>query len=1587
MTRPVEARFLRTIAFVVAAMLVAPVARAADVDGDGLDDDWEVAWFGDSGTWNGQDDPDFDGLDNLGEYDAGTDPTHSDSDDDGLLDGEEAGLGTDPAAADSDGDGLDDHAEAEVWGTDPLRVDSDGGGSGDGSEVLEHGTDPHDGLDDLLDSDGDGLTDALESSIGLDPESGDSDGDWLPDGDEDANGDGSWAGDQDGDGIWESELGEETFPLDSDSEDDGLDDGWEVLVYLSDPFDPDSDDDGLGDGVEHAWRYTGYLCLSLLEADSDGDGLDDFEELEGGAATDACSEDSDADGVLDAVEVDDGTDPNDFGQHEPDSDGDGLSDGFEEALGTDPGSFDTDGDGLDDAEEFFPLHDGFVTDPLDVDTDDDGVLDGNEGGIREGGELLDGTDPTGADSDEDGIADGVELGLAEPQVSDDGVDGTDRSVFRSDADPTTTTDPLEGDSDRDFLLDGREDADHDGLCDPTETCAQMYDTDGDGLSDGWEVRFGSAASCASGSVPLDALDPADANEDGDGDGLTAQQEYGLAGVFGRRTSPCDPDTDGDGLLDGLEANGDYGAGPSDPTSVDTDGDGLDDGVEDTDGDGEVGSAETDPTVADTDGDGLGDGEERDVGTDPLDPDSDDDGLGDGEERNRRGTDPLDPDSDGDGLTDGLEVGRDGDEDPASRTDPLAADTDGDGLLDGEEDVDADGAQDADETHPLDSDSDDGGVSDGVEVLVNGTDPLDPSDDAAQDSDGDGLDDDLEEAYGTDPFDPDSDGDELWDGLELGLVGDSDPTTTTDPLDPDTDGDGLGDSLEDADGDGSVGRWEVDPVDPDSDGDGLLDGEEDADADGWMGISDGETDPRDADTDADGLGDAGEIDLGTDPLDPDSDGDNIGDGDEVSGPTDVVADTDRDGVIDALDEDSDGDLVDDVDEAGDEDPWTPPVDSDQDGTPDYRDWDSDDGGVDDGTEVRVHATDPHDPSDDGRGWLEEDGRIVGGACLGCSSSGPTGGVGLFALLLAVVVPFRRRAEPVSPSRPAGPVYGVFLQAVTLLVLGFLALAAACLCPRGAWAGIEHPDAHNASVDANPYRLEPTGLGVLSTPSGRVLAGMELAGTLTLQRVEAPIVVAGEQDGSLLRALVDDRQQLDVSAAFGLGRGAEVALTLPVVLGQDAEAPGQKLDSLAASGLGDLRLRTRLGFLDGRRGAMALALPVVLPTGDAEAWMGTGTAAVEPQLQASLDLGPFELASALGYRVQRRTSLVTMVDGHKLMARLGARYRKPDTPWAVAGETWMTTRAGAPFTTPGETSAEAVLAGQFLPSWGLRVSAGAGAGLASGVGAPAWRGLVSVGWGGSTRPDADRDGIPVPRDRCPDVMEDWDGYRDDDGCPDPDDDSDGVADVDDACRLVAEDADAFEDEDGCPELDNDGDGVLDSLDDCPLEAEDGDDFEDEDGCPEDGDGVVVVEPGPEPDDVSAAGQAASAVAEEPPAPEPTGPIPSEVLYDFVVRFDFGSTQPDSAGGAALQQVVDLLRAEPNLRIALEGHTDDVGSAEANQRVSEQRAAAVKAWLLRSAPDLALDGRINVRGHGESTPAVPNDNDVNRALNRRVGFVVVD
>ena len=105
---------------------------------------------------------------------------------------------------------------------------------------------------------------------------------------------------------------------------------------------------------------------------------------------------------------------------------------------------------------------------------------------------------------------------------------------------------------------------------------------------------------------------------------------------------------------------------------------------------------------------------------------------------------------------------------------------------------------------------------------------------------------------------------------------------------------------------------------------------------------------------------------------------------------------------------------------------------------------------------------------------------------------------------------------------------------------------------------------------------------------------------------------------------------------------------------------------------------------------------------------------------------------------------------------------------------------------------------------------------------------------------------------------------------------------------------------------------------------------------------------------------------------------------ILFETSSAELDTTSFVELNQLVDMLNNNPDLRIEIAAHTDDVGSESINQSLSQQRAQSVADYLESKG---IADARFAVKGYGESKPRVPNDSAENRAKNRRVEFIVID
>ena len=218
-----------------------------------------------------------------------------------------------------------------------------------------------------------------------------------------------------------------------------------------------------------------------------------------------------------------------------------------------------------------------------------------------------------------------------------------------------------------------------------------------------------------------------------------------------------------------------------------------------------------------------------------------------------------------------------------------------------------------------------------------------------------------------------------------------------------------------------------------------------------------------------------------------------------------------------------------------------------------------------------------------------------------------------------------------------------------------------------------------------------------------------------------------------------------------------------------------------------------------------------------------------------------------------------------------------------------------------------------------------------------------------PGKDGKGCPFRDADCDDVTDDVDKCVGEagvapDGCPPPDEDGDGIVGTADACPAEAGVA-----PDGCPPRDPDGDGIESAADKCPEQPESANGFDDEDGCP---------------DELPAAVREFSGVIEG-------------------IVFDNAKATIKPASEPVLARAVALLQEYPQLKLEIVGHTDNRGRREANVKLSEERAAAVRKWLVDRG---IAEDRLAARGAGPDSPIADNGTNAGRAKNRRIEFVLV-
>ncbi len=522
------------------------------------------------------------------------------------------------------------------------------------------------------------------------------------------------------------------------------------------------------------------------------------------------------------------------------------------------------------------------------------------------------------------------------------------------------------------------------------------------------------------------------------------------------------------------------------------------------------------------------------------------------------------------------------------------------------------------------------------------------------------------------------------------------------------------------------------------------------------------------------------------------------------------------------------------------------------------------------------------------------------------------------------------------------------------------------------------------------------------------------------------------------LVSSQTAMDLNFGIALMKWLDVYLALPITLYQSGALPANRSDLFGADAgkdvsgfyLSDIKLGFKFGILQQKKHSVNLALKINLglPTaagGDQKNFNGEDGISFGARLLFNVEIQEMlNVAVNFGYRYMPQTKFLNLNLQNELNYSLGLTYHLSKKKFDLIFET-----VGA--VALEEASIESApldmyFGGRIYPldNTDLAINIGFGLPYYAGYGSPQFRIFAGLIWAPKNH-DTDGDGLNDDVDRCPKVP----GPKENTGCPWPDTDKDGLTDNIDKCPRRAgpkenkgcpwgdADGDGLKDNvdkcphkagpkenKGCPWGDLDNDGVTDNLDKCPKEAgpkenngcpwgdSDNDGLKDNvdkcptiagpkenNGCPDtDKDGDSIVDRLDKCPDV-------------PGVKERQG-CPKVVLVKVEkkkivilkkIYFKTGSARIRRRSYPVLNQVALVMKSNPNIRVRIEGHTDNVGSARYNLRLSKRRARSVRRYLIRKGID---PSRLESEGYGMTRPLVPNTSRKNRSKNRRVEFKII-
>ncbi len=520
-----------------------------------------------------------------------------------------------------------------------------------------------------------------------------------------------------------------------------------------------------------------------------------------------------------------------------------------------------------------------------------------------------------------------------------------------------------------------------------------------------------------------------------------------------------------------------------------------------------------------------------------------------------------------------------------------------------------------------------------------------------------------------------------------------------------------------------------------------------------------------------------------------------------------------------------------------------------------------------------------------------------------------------------------------------------------------------------------------------RLQPA-------PAGDPFFGVESASPGAAGRLSAGLLASYARDPLVYKLGDTETSVIRYQAIAHLGIAWEptsrwkLDVALPMTFaqgGRQMTAGSYALSAPDSQSVGQTRLGARvvLSPQSGAIPAVALSMRVFLPRATSDDFAGSESLRYTPAITIG-GAYPRWLWSASLSRLVRSES-----DSHADLAGsevgLAGAVALRSGPWQIGPEWWAATVAdGRTHAFRRATTSTEVLLGARYAFGPLTFMLAGGPGLARGVGTPSYRLVAGVSF--STEAPASSttasshessfDDLVHPEQPARSVARTSAEPR---ATVVVDRDADGVVDLEDGCPEVAGDPAAAAPKRGCP-ADQDGDGIADGDDRCPTAAGASNPDPAKHGCPKDtdGDGIAdgqdacVQEKGPATQDPKTNGC--------PTAARVLGP---QIVIQEQILFETGSDRILEQSVHVLQSVADVMLGHPDIaRIAVDGHTDNVGVDGKNLQLSQRRSLAIVRWLV----DHGIDARrLETRAFGARRPIADNKTPEGRAKNRRVEFLI--